>query len=391
MRQQEVLAAVRGAVNRSRLLDTAVKLVEVPSPTCDAGAVSDRLDELLTAEGFRVERPVANWPKAPAVVTRLTSGRPGRTLEFNGHLDTVHLPFVPPRVESGVLRGSGASDMKGGIAAAIEAMRAIRDTGLLSGGGILFAAHDLHEGPWGDCRQLYALIDEGIVGDGVLLPEYLCDRLAVVGRGLAILEIRVDRDGEPVHEVWRPPGQPDVIAAACEVVTRLKALDRDLARRPHPLAGPASAFVGQIRGGEIYNQSPTECWIYGTRRWLPGESVAEIGRQYQAMLSEVAEATGTRVSSDFVMRRDAFEMDPATPLVEAFQASHQAISGARLPLGAKPFVDDGNAFAARAGIPAITHGPLARGAHTLDERVSVDELVRVAELYALTALTFCPA
>ena len=35
---------------------------------------------------------------APAVLVRLDSGRPGRTLQFNGHLDVVHLPFVPPAV-----------------------------------------------------------------------------------------------------------------------------------------------------------------------------------------------------------------------------------------------------------------------------------------------------
>ena len=38
----------------------------------------------------------------------------------------------------------------------------------------------------------------------------------------------------------------------------------------------------------------------------------------------------------------------------------------------------------------LTHGPAAHGAHTTQERVSVDELLRVARVYALTALGFCP-
>src|SRR5438067_398179 len=86
-------------VNRDRLVETAVRLVEVPSPTGDAGAVSDRLAAILKADGFVIERPSGGYPAAPAVAVQFSSGGTGRTLQFNGHLDTVHLPFVPPRVE----------------------------------------------------------------------------------------------------------------------------------------------------------------------------------------------------------------------------------------------------------------------------------------------------
>ena len=60
-----------------------------------------------------------------------------------------------------------------------------------------------------------------------------------------------------------------------------------------------------------------------------------------------------------------------------------------LPVGAKPFVDDGNSFWALAHVPAITHGPRAGGQHTVSEWVSIDDLARVACLYALTAMVYC--
>jgi acetylornithine deacetylase/succinyl-diaminopimelate desuccinylase-like protein len=344
---------------------------------------------LLRDDGFSVERPAAGWVQAPAVVARYQTGRSGKTLQFNGHLDTVHLPFVPPRVENDYLYGSGSSDMKGGIAAAVEAMRALRDTGLLRQGALLLTAHDLHETPWGDGSQVNGLIAGGYLGDAVLLPEYLSDRLPVIGRGLAVLTVRITRPGVPVHEVLGGSEQPSVIRAGAELVRRFAELDLQLQRLTHPLAGRESLFVGQVASGEIFNQAPTEFTLSGTRRWLPGTSMSAAEAQYQTLLQEVAAQFNVTIDGRFQVARDAFELDRDDPFVTAFQQAHQSATGLELPIGAKPFVDDGNAFIRQGGIPAITHGPNAKGAHTLHEEVPVSELLRVALVYALTAITFC--
>lgn len=384
-----VIKTLRGAIRPERLLDTARRLIEVPSPTRSGGAVADRLADILAADGFAVSRPPAGWPQAPAVVARFATQKPGHTLQFDGHLDTVHLPFVPPRLESGVLYGSGAADMKGGIAAACEAMRALWETGVLQTGSVLLTAHDLHECPWGDGSQVDRLMDDGVVGDAVLLPEYVSDCLPVVGRGLAVIEARIGRDGVPVHEVLGGIDQPDVIAAGAQLVCRCKERDRELARTVHPIAGRPSFFVGRVSAGEIYNQSPTEFQLAGTRRWLPGTSRVEVEREYFDMLAGVASQTGTRIDGAFTVARDAFQLDGGHPIVEAFHSGYEAVTGRRLPVGAKPFVDDGNSFASRGRLAAISHGPRAYGAHTLNESVTVDELTRVALVYALTAVVFC--
>ncbi len=378
------------AVNPERLLETAIALMEVPSPTRHAGAAADRLAAILGQDGFVVERPVADWPEAPAVVARYAAGSPGRTLQFDGHLDTVHLPFVPPRHEHGFLYGSGAADMKGGIAACVEALRVLRETQCLPAGGILLTAHDHHEGPWGDRRQVRALIQAGIVGDAVLLPEYLADRLPLAGRGAAIFEIRIRREGEPVHEVLRPPDLPDVLGTGAQLVVGLQEYQEQLKERVHPYAGHDSVFVGYFHGGEIYNQAPTASVARGTRRWVTPGTVQEVEVEFRQWLHKFATRSGIQIEADFEVQGDAFHIDPADPIVAAFQAAHAVVAGAPLPLGDKPFVDDGNTFASLAGIPAITHGPAASGAHTLNERVAVQELVRVAQVYVLTAVSYCP-
>ena len=267
------------------------------------------------------------------MAARFSAEKSGPTIQFNGHLDTVHLPFVPPRVEEGILYGSGSSDMKGGIAAMLEAMRALRDSGLLPAGSVLLTAHDLHEAPWGDGSQVDGLIDAGYVGDGVLLPEYLCDRIPVIGRGLAVLSIEVKRTGEPVHEVLGGSEQPSVIRAGAEIVLRREELDEQLAEIRHPMAGRESMFIGQIQSGEIYNQSPVLLELSGTRRWLPGTSAEDAERQFHDILSAVADKRGVEIEGEFHFVRDAYEVSELDPLVAAFQNAYTAESGQSLEIG----------------------------------------------------------
>jgi acetylornithine deacetylase/succinyl-diaminopimelate desuccinylase-like protein len=380
---------LRGHVDRRRLVSIAERLIAVPSPTGRGGSVADELAAILIEEGFAVDRPAAGHPDAPAVVVRLSGRRAGRTLQFDGHLDTVHLPFVPPGVDGDLLTGSGSSDMKGGVAAAVEALLALRDADALTAGSVLLTAHDLHEAPWGFGQQVDRMIAEGFVGDAVLLPEPLHGHLPVAGRGQACWSATIRRPGPPVHEVMRPPDEPDVIAAGAELVARLGRM-RELLTDSDPVAGRASVFVGQIHSGEIYNQYPQECRLEGTRRWVPGTDRLEVERDFRARVDGLARDSGTTIDLEYQLVRDAYFLDQAHPLVAHFQQAYREISGQPLPSGPKPFVDDGNSFWAMAGVPAITHGPKAGGQHTVREWASIDDLARVAHLYALTAILYCP-
>jgi acetylornithine deacetylase/succinyl-diaminopimelate desuccinylase-like protein len=376
-------------VNRSRLIDTAFRLIEVPSPTCRGGDVLDVIERLLSSDGFSVERVAAGHPDAPAVVVKYDTGRPGPTIQFNGHIDTVHLPFIAPSIVGPNLIGSGSCDMKGGTAAAIEALMMVRDANALPCGSILFTAHDLHEAPWGDSHQLDTMIRSGIHGDAVLLPEPLSAHLPTIGRGQACWKATIRRNGPAVHEVMRPLDEPNVIAAAGLLINRIMQLDRELGEQIPTAAGRPTAFIGQVHGGEIFNGYAHDCWIEGTRRWLPGTDRLIVERDFRALVEVVANESGTMIDLHYQLVRDAFILNETDRFVSIFQEIYTRLSQHALPLGPKPFVDDGNSFSALAGVPAITHGPKAGGQHTLDEWVEIDDLVRVAQLYAEIAVAFC--
>ena len=73
-------------------------------------------------------------PGRPNVIGVLEGAERGRTLMFCGHTDTVGVagmeaPF-DPQERGGRLYGRGAQDMKGGIAAMIDAVRIAQSRGL---------------------------------------------------------------------------------------------------------------------------------------------------------------------------------------------------------------------------------------------------------------------
>ncbi len=103
----------------------------------------------------------------------------------------------------------------------------------------------------------------------------------------------------------------------------------------------------------------------------------------------ISERHGISIDSQFHFVRYAYEIDPASEFAESFQSAHELVTGRSLSAGAKPFVDDGNTFVHGGGGAAIAHGTNALGAHTVNEEDPVAELVRVAEVDALTALSFC--
>ena len=181
-----------------------------------------------------------------------------------------------------------------------------------------------------------------------------------------------------------------MIAAAAELVARLGRLDDELAAAPHPTCGPASVFIGQIHAGEIFNQYPQEAWLEGTRRWLPGTDPVAVERDFRAPARAARRRTrGTMVTCKWMLIRDAFALDLADPLVAAFQCCHRGDLGGTASL--RPQAVRRRRQQLLRAWRASRRSPTARagGQHTVSEWVDIDDLVRVALLYAATAVEFC--
>jgi len=389
----ETAARVLAAVRQDRVAALALDLVRIRSYTGETREATERFIVECQDLGLQVQR-FDDYPSTPVVVARLPGAGGGPTLELNGHMDTVPLEHEPPRIHDGVLSGRGATDMKGGVACTLEAIRALKDAGVRLRGDLLVSTHGLHELPAGHGEDLIARVRRGIHGDAVLIPEITevgSTKLPVIGLGTGMFSITVSRPGQVWHETSAPAGTPHPLLAAALLVRLLDERNRELAQHPLPHVGPESVFVGEVHGGDFYNRLPTHATVVGTRRWGPDASFEAVRVELLALCKRVEEQTGTTLEVDFRKTRDGFRCAEDAPLVRALQTAYGQVTGGSLPFAGMRTVGDASVFYSEGGVPALYHGPQGTGHHGDYEQVSLAELERASRVLALAALDFCGA
>jgi acetylornithine deacetylase/succinyl-diaminopimelate desuccinylase-like protein len=384
-----VAERVAAAVDADRVAQLTLDLCRIRSYTGDTQAATDAWLAVVRDLGL-VLQVFDEFPGTPSVVATLPGAGGGRSLELNAHMDTIPLDHRPAEIAGGFVYGRGATDMKGGLAAATEAIRAIQAAGVRLKGDLIVSTHGLHELPGGHGEDLTARVARGIHGDAAIVTECGSDTLPVAGVGQAMVEITIQRDGEVTHENSTAPGTPHPIYAGARLVQLIEARHQELAVTTNiPYAGPESFFVGEFHGGDFFNRFPVEARIVGTRRYAPGRRYEDVVAEVQALCDRVAAETGTHVHLTMTRARDGFLVDPADPLVVAVRDAYQAVTRRELPLGGLRSVADASIFNQVGGIPALYHGPGGRGHHADEEAMPIAELARAARVLALTALTYC--
>ena len=137
-------------INKNRLVETASALIDVHSFTGDEQRMAELMASLFEQMGLQVQWQQVEEGRANALGTwRGTGG--GKTLMFNGHMDTSYsgrepwlkdVPGFQPSafVKNGRLYGLGISNMKGALACYVEAVRSLQDAGVRLRGDVLIAA-----------------------------------------------------------------------------------------------------------------------------------------------------------------------------------------------------------------------------------------------------------
>ena len=378
------------AIDAKRLCDLTLELVRIPSPTGDCAAMAEAYARALRSTGLDAAVEAHHGhPRSPSVVARLTGASPGRTLQFDGHLDTIHAAHAPPRFDGTRIHGRGAADMKSGLAAIAEVARVLveADAGLV--GDLLITAHGMHEAPWALGETLRQLIDAGHVGDAVVCVEGAHDELPVAGKGLGIFELTVGREGDAVHELAAPVGLPHPILAGHRVVEAMQDANARFSETVLPYElGPESYFIGVFEAGDFYNRVPTECRIVGTRRYAPDRAFSEVEAEFRSLVARVTGETGATIDARFWRQRDGFELDPETPVAVALRQAYAQVHRRPLPLVGMKYVADSSVFIREAGVPALQYGAGLARAHADHEWVGLQAVLDTAKVLLLTAVEY---
>ncbi|KHG64404.1 acetylornithine deacetylase [Thermus sp. 2.9] len=374
------------AVEEKEVVDLLQALVRIPShyPGPGEAGVVAYLEGYLKERGLSVFLQEAA-PGRPNLVADLGEGEGGLLLE--GHTDVVTpgdeaLWTYPPYagvVEGGRLYGRGACDMKGGLAALVGAMLAVKRALGRPKRPLRLAALADEEGMMlGVKAFLKAGLAQGFRGALVAEPEEM--EMCLWQKGA--LRIRLLFPGRMAHGAM-PYAGDNPIPKAARFVVALRELEARLQEaHPHPYLGPTyltpTRFLASAGEGQL-NVIPAQAEVALDVRTVPGVDHPSLLKELEALAG-----VGVEVLED----RPPVETPREDPLV---QAAEEALRLLGLParLGGVPGATDGTFLRAWGGLPVVVMGPGRKTLpHQVDEWVDLEEVVLAARVYAALAALY---
>jgi putative selenium metabolism hydrolase len=312
------------------------------------------------------------------------------SLLFDAHMDVVgvtgHWTVEPfgGAIRDGRLYGRGTTDMKGPLAAAMCGVAEAAQMGMLER-PVAVSASVLEE-----------TIEGGALGEVLdrISPEMvvICEpsSLSVKTGQRGRIEIIMEVHGIPAHAAHPERGRNALVLAA-EAIQALGKM---------PL--PSDSVLGQAiivptdiisHPYPLISALPESVTIRFDRRTVAGESRESVLSELQRQLADIdPEAFDLRISADPVSTYTgetvrwerflaAWQFDRDIPLARA-AAESLAEANVAVRFGYYAFCTNGSESAGERKIPTIGLGPGAEAdAHTVDESISVDELLKAVETY----------
>ncbi|NLE77888.1 MAG: M20 family metallopeptidase, partial [Chloroflexi bacterium] len=204
----EVERAVLAHIDADEVVRWTQELVRIPSVYRPKQGETEEPAARWVQERLHEMGLTTTWeeaaPKRPNVISIWEGGSPGKTLMYEGHTDvvtegnwdqwTLH-PFSGEIVD-GKIYGRGSNDMKGGLVAAMCALKAIMKSGVRLQGNILLGALADEEGLMLGVKHF---VRQGWAEkvDAAVICEPEDNRLCIAQKG--VMWVRVKTSGKMSH------------------------------------------------------------------------------------------------------------------------------------------------------------------------------------------------
>jgi len=399
-------SALLAALDTRRSLDSLAAMVRHKSYSGTEGetALARHLVEEMRSFGLEAELQDVVDGRCNAI-GRLKGSGGGRSLLFNGHIDTNPVGAgwtVDPwggLYDERFIYGIGVSNMKAGDAAYLNALRTLIDAGVRLKGDVIltFVVGEL-QGGIGTVKA----IESGIVADCFVNSEPTDLQGLTLHAGS--MNVDIELTGITRHMSKREDAV-DAILAACALVPRFNAqVFGGAASDAHRTVNRAN--IGVIRGSlspEFHDWRPPQVADFvrlsGSCRYAPSQSEASVLADVRRLLDQLeAEFPGLKAGlvRQFQGKRPSmlpFEVPLDAPIVQAVGRAYRAVRGEEQKTGpVKPYCyygTDAAHFLHKAGMQGIVCGPGGRYNTMPDEKVDVPDYLDMIRIYMLTMMDIC--
>ncbi|SHK01374.1 YgeY family selenium metabolism-linked hydrolase [Desulforamulus aeronauticus] len=379
---------------KKELIELCQELLRQQSYSGEEGKVVKSISEAFQKMGFD-DYFVDSYGN---VIGHIKGNKPGKTILFDGHIDTVpvpddskwlHAPFGGELVD-GKIYGRGASDMKGAVSAMIAAAAYFAEDSQRDFAGDIYVAGVVHEEIFEGIAA--RKISEAVQPDYVVIGEASELNLKRGQRGRA--EIVVETFGKPAHSA-NPEKGINAVLKMSKLIDRIQGLDTP----EQEVLGKGILVLTDIKSSPYPGASvvPDHCRATYDRRLLVGETpesvlapikalIAEMEKQDPEFKARASFAVGTeRCYTGEIIEGERFF--PGWLYDEQDELVQAALKGLR-EVGLNPevthysFCTNGSHYAGEKGIKTIGFGPSRENlAHTIDEYIEVDQLCKGAAGY----------
>lgn len=347
-----------------------------------------------------------------------TSG--GRSLIFNGHIDTVAPgplelwtiaePFSG-KVIDGRIYGRGTTDMKGANVAVIYALKALLKAGYRPKGDVIVETVSGEEMMQPEIGTT-AVVNRGYRADAAIVVEASAPpyRLAILTASPGVMILKVTIQGKAAHssmrdEVIRAGGRGKAVAVsavdkAMIIFNGLKVLEEEWGQtkthpaftRPGHFTLCPTTFAGGMNGIAFI---PEECSITYVIWHAPQETKEQVMNEIETYINKLAQTDSWLSENPPKLDWSGewwwppYDISREAPICQAAAIACEAVLNEPARYYGFTAVDDAT-FLNQAGIPTITLGPGSiEVAHTANEFIEIKDLIDAAKIYAMIIVEWC--